>query len=62
MVFRIYKRREIYRYLEWKEKTRCKKKYRDYVAYATQTIFEASKGQVKLPKTIVDPQIYAKEE
>ena len=40
----------------------AKKKYRDYVAYATQTIFEASKGQVKLPKTIVDPQIYAKEE
>ena len=36
----------------------CKKKYRDYVAYATQTIFEASKGQVKLPKTIVDPKIY----
>lgn len=25
-----------------------KKKYRNYVAYATQTIFEASKGQVKL--------------
>ncbi len=35
-----------------------KKKYRNYVAYATQTIFEASKGQVKLPETIVDPKIY----
>ena len=45
-----------------KSKRIAKKKYRDYVAYATQTIFEASKGQVKLPETIVDPQIYTKEE
>lgn len=45
-----------------KTKRIAKKKYRDYVAYATETIFEASKGQVKLPETIVDPQIYAKEE
>ena len=35
-----------------------KKKYKDYVANATQTIFEASKGQVKLPETIVDPKAY----
>ena len=35
-----------------------KKKYKNYVAYATQTIFEASKGQVKLPETIVDQNVY----
>ena len=35
-----------------------KKKYKDYVANATQTIFEASKGQVKLPETIVDQKTY----
>ncbi len=28
-----------------------KKKYKDYVAYATETIFEASKGQVKIYET-----------
>ena len=39
-----------------------KKKYRNYVAYATQTIFEASKGQVKLPATVINPQLYIKEE
>ena len=31
-----------------KDKKIGKKKYRNYVAYATQTIFETSKGQVKL--------------
>lgn len=31
-----------------KEKTISKKKYRNYVAYATETVFEASKGQVRL--------------
>lgn len=34
-----------------------KKKYRNYVAYATQTIFEVSKGQVSIvPKTITQKE------
>ena len=35
-----------------------KKKYKQYVAYATKTIFEASKGQVKLSETTVNPDTY----
>ena len=41
-----------------KTKKISKKKYKHYVAYATQTIFEASKGQVKLPETEIDPKLY----
>ena len=38
-----------------------KKKYRNYVAYATQTIWEVSKGQVKITPTAKKEEDFLKE-